>query len=505
MQFNAVSGSAAPKRSDCAVLGVFEEHELTTATRAFDQRHGRRIAALLKRGDFAARLGDTFLLSDLGGGETRALLVGLGARKSYNRKAYRRALQAALQTLTRTGAKHAVVWLAHEAAPGVDSYYAGRFAAEAAANVLYRIPDLKTGTRPAPPALSRLTLVVADAAAARAAQRGLDDGAAIADGMKVTRDLANLPANVCTPRHLGRAARALGKKYPNLRVKVLERRAIERLRMGAFLSVTHGSDEPPQLIVLEYRGGRRSAAPVALIGKGITFDSGGISLKDPGGMDEMKFDMSGAASVLGTFASAAALKLPLNLVGIIPACENLPNGSATKPGDIVRSMSGQTVEVLNTDAEGRLILADALTYVRRFKPAAVVDVATLTGACVVALGAHFAGLMSQDAELTDELANAGERSDDRAWRMPLVEEYGEQLKSNFADMANTGSREGGAITAACFLSKFAQGLRWAHLDIAGVAWLTGAQKGSTGRPVPLLVDFLINRAAKRPDKARETV
>ncbi len=380
--------------------------------------------------------------------------------------------------------------------PGVDPYYAGRFAAEAAANVLYRIPDLKTSAKPTPPALGRLTLVVADAVAARAAQRGLDDGAAIADGMKVTRDLANLPANVCTPRHLGRAARKLGKKYRALKVKVLERRAIERLRMGAFLSVTHGSDEPPQLIVLEYRGARRSAPPIALIGKGITFDSGGISLKDPAGMDEMKFDMSGAASVLGTFASAAALRLPLNLVGIIPACENLPNGRATKPGDIVRSMSGQTVEVLNTDAEGRLILADALTYVRRFKPAAVVDVATLTGACVVALGAHFAGLMSADAGLNEELASAGERADDRAWRMPLVEEYGEQLKSNFADMANTGGREGGAITAACFLSKFAQGLRWAHLDIAGVAWLTGAQKGSTGRPVPLLVDFLLNRARK---------
>jgi leucyl aminopeptidase len=496
MQLKAVTGSAAPKRSECAVLGVFEGHELASATLAFDRRHGRRIATLLRRGDFPARLGDTFLLSDLGEGQARALLVGLGPRKTYNRKAYRRALQAALQTLTRTGVKHAVVWLTQEPVPGVDPYYAGRFAAEAAANVLYRIPDLKTGAKPAPPALGRLTLVLADAVAARAAQQGLNDGAAIAEGMKVTRDLANLPANVCTPRHLGRAARKLGKKHRALKVKVLERRAIERLRMGAFLSVTHGSDEPPQLIVLEYRGARRSSAPIALIGKGITFDSGGISLKDPAGMDEMKFDMSGAASVLGTFASAAAMRLPLNLVGIIPACENLPNGRATKPGDIVRSMSGQTVEVLNTDAEGRLILADALTYVRRFKPAAVVDVATLTGACVVALGAHFAGLMSADAELNEELASAGERADDRAWRMPLVEEYGEQLKSNFADMANTGGREGGAITAACFLSKFAQGMRWAHLDIAGVAWLTGAQKGSTGRPVPLLVDFLLSRARK---------
>ncbi len=497
MQFNAVSGSAAHRRSECVVLGVYEARELTAAARLFDGRHRRRIAALLRRGDFPARLGDTLLLSDVGDGpNARVLLVGLGARKTYNRKAYRRALQSALQALTRTGVRHAVLWLAHEAAAGVEAYYAGRYAAEAAANVLYRIPDLKTGTRPAAPVLNRLTLALADADAAHAAQRGLDDGTAIADGMKVTRDLANLPANVCTPRHLGRAARALAKRYRALKVKVLQRRAIERLRMGAFLSVTRGSDEPPQLIVLEYRGGRRSAAPIALIGKGITFDSGGISLKDPAGMDEMKFDMSGAASVLGTFASVAALRLPLNLVGVIPACENLPNGRATKPGDIVRSMSGQTVEVLNTDAEGRLILADALTYVRRFKPATVIDVATLTGACVVALGAHFAGLMSADPQLTDELASAGERADDRAWRMPLAEEYAEQLKSNFADMANTGGREGGAITAACFLSKFAQGLRWAHLDIAGVAWLTGAQKGSTGRPVPLLVDFLLHRARK---------
>jgi leucyl aminopeptidase len=266
--------------------------------------------------------------------------------------------------------------------------------------------------------------------------------------------------------------------------------------MGSFLSVTRGSDEPPQLIVLEYRGGRRGAAPVALVGKGITFDSGGISLKDPGAMDEMKFDMSGAASVIGTFAAAAALKLPLNLVGVIPACENMPNGHATKPGDIVHSMSGQTIEILNTDAEGRLILADALTYVRRFKPAMVIDIATLTGACVIALGAHYSGLMSADEPLATELVKAGERADDRTWRLPLAEEYGEQLKSNFADFANTGGREGGAITAACFLSKFAQGLRWAHLDIAGVAWLSGAQKSSTGRPVPLLVDFLLERTRK---------
>jgi leucyl aminopeptidase len=376
---------------------------------------------------------------------------------------------------------------------GVDAYYAGRVAAEAVAQVLYRIPDLKTGAKPAAPALRRVSFGVNDKSR-RDAQRGLDDGKGIAAGMQLTRDLGNLPANVCTPRYLAQAARGLARRQRAIKARVLGRPAIAKLGMGSFLSVTAGAEEPPQLIVLEYRGGARSAPPVALIGKGITFDSGGISLKDPAGMDEMKFDMSGAASVIGTFAAAAALKIPVNLVGVIPACENLPSGRATKPGDIVRSMSGQTIEVLNTDAEGRLILADALTFVRRFKPAVVVDIATLTGACVIALGAHYCGLMSADDELARELVSAGERADDRTWRMPLADEYGEALKSNFADFANTGGREGGAITAAVFLSKFTQGLRWAHMDIAGVAWLTGAQKSSTGRPVPLLVDFLLQRA-----------
>jgi leucyl aminopeptidase len=420
----------------------------------------------------------------------------LGPRKTYERKNHRRALSAAFQALARTRARRIVSWLAREPIPGVDSYYAGRFAAEAFAAALYRIPDLKTGAKTPVAALTHLTIGVSGERARRDAQRGLDDGAGIAAGLKVTRDLGNLPANVCTPRYLSQAARALARRQRAVRVRVLERAAMRRLRMGALLSVTHGSDEPPQLIVLEYRGGRRGAAPVALVGKGITFDSGGISLKEPAGMDEMKFDMSGAASVIGTIAAAAALRLRLNLVGVVPACENMPSGRATKPGDIVRSMSGKTIEILNTDAEGRLILADALTYVRRFKPTVVIDVATLTGACVIALGAHYSGLMSADEPLATELFKAGERADDRTWRLPLAEEYGEQLKSNFADFANTGGREGGAITAACFLSRFTEGLRWAHLDIAGVAWLSGAQKSSTGRPVPLLVDFLLERARK---------
>ncbi len=495
MELKAVTGSAGEMRSDCALVGIYESGELSAAATQLDRRVGKRLSALVRRGDFAAKLGETQLLAELPNAPApRVLLVGLGPRKSYDRRGHRRASVAASQALARTAARHAVSWLAHEPVTGLDAYYAGRIAAEAVAQVLYRIPDLKTGAKPAPPVLRRLSIGVASDKSRREAQRGLDDGKGIAAGLQLTRDLANLPANVCTPRYLAQAARGLARRQRSIKVRVLGRPAIAKLGMGSFLSVTQGAEEPPQLIVLEYRGARRGAAPVALIGKGITFDSGGISLKDPAGMDEMKFDMSGAASVIGTFAAAAALKIPVNVVGVVPACENLPSGRATKPGDIVRSMSGQTIEVLNTDAEGRLVLADALTYVRRFKPAVVVDVATLTGACVIALGAHYSGLMSADDELARELLSAGERAEDRAWRMPLSEDYGEQLKSNFADFANTGGREGGAITAAVFLSKFAQGLRWAHLDIAGVAWLTGAQKGSTGRPVPLLVDFLLQRA-----------
>jgi leucyl aminopeptidase len=495
MELRAVTGSAGEVRSDCVLVGVFESGELTESARQLDRRLGRRLSTLIRRGDFAAKLGETQLLTELPNAPApRVLLVGLGPRKTYDRRSHRRASVAGAQALVRTAARQAVSWLAHEPVAGVDGYYAGRIAAEAVAQVLYRIPDLKTGTKPPTPALRRMSFGVTNDKARRDTQHGLDDGKGIAAGMQLTRDLGNLPANVCTPRYLAQAARGLARRQRSVKVRVLGRPAIAKLGMGSFLSVTAGAEEPPQLILLEYRGGGRAAPPVALVGKGITFDSGGISLKDPAGMDEMKFDMSGAASVIGTFAAASALKIPLNLVGVVPACENLPSGRATKPGDIVRSMSGQTIEVLNTDAEGRLILADALTFVRRFKPAVVVDVATLTGACVIALGAHYSGLMSADDELARELVNAGERADDRTWRMPLIDDYGEGLKSNFADFANTAGREGGAITAAVFLSKFTQGLRWAHLDIAGVAWLTGAQKSSTGRPVPLLVDFLLQRA-----------
>jgi leucyl aminopeptidase len=494
MQFHATKVGSAGQKTACAIVGIHENAIMTAAARAVDRASGGAIARLLRRGDFSGKSGETFpIVAVRRGPAERLLLVGLGPRGGFGRKAYRRAIFAATQWLAKSGAANAVSYLASEPIPGLEPYYAARNAVESVSNALYRIPDLKTAKKPPRPKLARFGIAVADVDL-EAARRGIEHGRGIAAGGALTRDLANLPANVCTPTYLAGAAKDLAKEHKSVRVSVLDVRQIRRLKMGAFLSVTHGSDEPPQLIVFEYQGGKKDEAPVALVGKGITFDTGGISLKQPPGMDEMKFDMTGAASVFGAIKALATIGAPINVVGIVPTCENMPSGRATKPGDIVTSMSGKTIEVLNTDAEGRLILCDGITFARRFKPRAVVDIATLTGACVIALGAHYSGLFSPDAKLAEALAAAGERADDRAWRMPVAEEYADLLKSNFADLANVAGREAGAITAACFLWRFAEGLRWAHLDIAGSAYLTGNHKGSTGRPVPLLVDWLLHGA-----------
>ena len=495
MDFKAVVDPTARSASGCAVIGVFEGGGLGDAAAQLDARSGGLVGKLHASGDFAGKAGDTLLLTQPPGARAdRILLVGLGVKAGFTRKQYRKAVLSAIQALAKTGAADATLYLAADTLPELGIQYRARIIAEVLRGHLYRIPDLKTSKKPKPPRLKLVRVAVADAAAARAAQRGLDAGQAISNGAALTRDLANLPPNVCTPSYLGVRAQRLAKEFPSIRTKVLNERQIRALKMGAFLAVTAGSAEPPRLIVSEYMGAGRGKPVICLIGKGITFDSGGISLKDPAAMDEMKFDMTGGASVLGTLRAVAELRLALNVVVIIAACENLPGGTAVKPADIVTSMSGQTIEILNTDAEGRLVLCDAITYSRRYKPAVVIYVATLTGACVVALGHHFSGLMSNSEALASELEAAGIRADDRAWRMPVSDEYVDQLKSNFADLANIGGREGGACTAASFLWKFAKDLNWAHLDIAGTAWLGGAQKGSTGRPVPLLVDFLIHRA-----------
>jgi leucyl aminopeptidase len=495
MQFEVWSKTLPDPSVECVAAGVFEDGKLDATAAALDKATGGRLSGVIGRGDFSGRSGETLLLSETGLKTTRVVLVGLGVAASYNRKGWRRACAAALHTAARTRVRSVALGLQRPAAKELDDYYFGRGVAEITGNVLYRTNDLKTAKKPPTPAIQLVLAGPVRASGVAQARRGLEHGRALADATVVQRDLGNLPPNVCTPSYLAERARGLAKRYSSVKVRVLDEAAIRREKMGCFLAVTRGSAEPPRFIVMDYRGPRASnAAPIVLVGKGITFDSGGISLKDPAGMDEMKFDMMGAASVIGAIAFLAEAKLPIRVVGLVASCENLPDGRAVKPADIVTSASGQTVEILNTDAEGRLILCEALHYARRFDPSVVVDMATLTGACVIALGAHHTGIMGNDDALVAELVAAGVRADDRGWQLPLTEEYGEQLKSNFADIANIGGREGGAITAGAFLGKFTQGLKWAHMDIAGTAYLGGAQKGATGRPMPLLTDFLVHRA-----------
>jgi leucyl aminopeptidase len=447
----------------------------------------------MKNGDMEGRAGSTLLLQKLSGAACeRVLLVGLGAEPGYGLKAFREATASALRAVMATGAVDAECHLTCVPAGATDITARIRHACALGADAVYRFEEQKSKPSGKPPLLRRLTLAHgADEAAA--AKRGLAQGDGLARGMNLARDLGNRSGNLCTPTHLANTARALAKRH-KMKLTVLERADMKRLGMGTLLSVAAGSDEPPKLIVLEYKGGTASRKPVALVGKGVTFDTGGISLKPGAEMDEMKFDMSGAGSVLGTLEAVASMRLPINVVGVIPATENMPNGRATKPGDIVKSMSGQTVEILNTDAEGRLILCDALTYAERYQPAAVIDIATLTGACVIALGHVVSGLFANDEALAADISAAGEASFDRVWRMPLHDEYQDQLKSNFADFANIGGRPAGAVTAACYLARFTKKFKWAHLDVAGTAWKSGKEKGSTARPVPLLTQYLIDRA-----------
>jgi leucyl aminopeptidase len=495
MQFEVWAKGLVTLNVDCVVLGIFEDGELGEEAQAIDAACGGTLRKLLARGDFSGRIGETLLLTDLSKvSASRTLLTGLGSRKNFARKGWRRALTAAVTAISKTRIASIAVAMERLPAKDLDDYYFGRVIAEVVGSTLYRVNDLKTNKKPKPHALQKVLAGPVRKAGADATERGLEHGETVAAAATLQRDLGNLPPNVCTPIYLADQARGLAKQYTSLSVKILDEAAIKKEKMGCLLAVSQGSDQPPRFIVLEHRAGKSDGAPIVLVGKGVTFDTGGISLKDPGGMDEMKYDMSGAAAVMACMLLVAKLRLPLRVVGLIAAVENMPSGRAVKPGDIATSAAGLTVEILNTDAEGRLILCDALHYSRRFNPAAVVDIATLTGACVTALGHHHSGAMGNDDELVQELVAAGIRAEDKAWQMPLTEEYADQLKSNFADFANIGGREGGAITAAAFLGKFTQGLKWAHLDVAGTAWQGGAQKGSTGRPTPLLADFLIRRA-----------
>ncbi len=490
MEFSIKCAPPEKRKAACIVLGVFEGRKLTAPAALVDEASGSHLSSILGHGDMEGRSESTLLLHNVPGiAAERVLLVGLGKESEYGEKTFIDAVKATVSALANTGAKDAafhIFELGKEAASreivhAVIAIQEGR----------YRFTSLKGKKEKRQDALKK---IVFDQEGDDADQ-ALKEGIAVSGAMNFAKDLGNLPGNVCTPSHLAEQAESMAREF-GIDSKILDEKEIGELGMGSFLSVTRGSQEPARLIVLQYHGASKKEKPVVLVGKGITFDTGGISLKPGAEMDEMKYDMCGAASVLGAIRAAAEMKLGLNVVAIVPTCENMPDGRATRPGDIVTSMSGQTIEILNTDAEGRLILCDALTYAEKFDPEVVVDVATLTGACVIALGHVASGLYSNREELARELIEAGNESRDRSWHMPLWDDYQEQLKSNFADMANIGGRPAGSITAACFLSRFTKKYRWAHLDIAGVSHRSGKHKGSTGRPVPLLCRFLIKRSKR---------
>ncbi|UVJ44925.1 leucyl aminopeptidase [Pseudomonas sp. LS1212] len=494
MELVVKSVAAETLKAATLVVAVGEGRKLGATASKLDELSGGAISAVLKRGDLAGKAGQTLLLHSLPNLKAeRVLLIGTGKDVELGDRAWRKLAVAALNVLNSLGGGDAALALDELTVKGRDAYGKARLLAETLLDGEYvfdRFKSQKAEKR----ALKKITLLTGKTNQADV-ERAVKHAQAIAIGMSFTRDLGNLPPNLCHPSFLAEQAKDLGKGQKNLKVEVHDEKKLKELGMGAFLAVGQGSEQPPRLIVLNYQGGKKNEKPVVLVGKGITFDTGGISLKPGAGMDEMKYDMCGAASVLGTLRAVLELQLPINLVGLLACAENMPSGNATRPGDIVSTMSGQTVEILNTDAEGRLVLCDTLTYAERFKPQAVIDIATLTGACVVALGGHTTGLMGNDDDLIEQLLSAGKRADDRAWQLPLFDEYQEQLDSPFADIANIGGPKGGAITAGCFLSRFTRDYQWAHLDIAGTAWISGGKdKGATGRPVPLLTQYLLDRA-----------
>lgn len=494
LQFSLASAAPETVDAPCVVVGVYENGLLTSAAARVDSAAGGAIKRQVESGDITGKAGSTAVLFAPEGVQAkRVLVVGLGTQKTFDAARFQKINLEAARTLTRLPIDSAVSFLAEADVPGQDAAWRVRTAALAADHATYRYTaTFKPREKSSQPELRSITFV-----ADEQAQSGLDQATAIAEGVRFARELANLPPNICNPAYIAEQAVQFAQAHAHAPVtcKVLDHEEMERLGFGSLLAVGRGSANQPKLIVLQYAGAAAEEKPYALVGKGITFDTGGISLKPGPGMEEMKFDMGGAAGVLGAFVSAVKLGLKINLVCVVPAVENMPDGNSYRPSDVLTSLSGLTIEVLNTDAEGRLILCDALTYTAQtFQPKVMIDAATLTGACVIALGKHASGLMSKHDDLADELLRAGEASLDRAWRLPLWDDYQVQLESGFADVANIGGKNAGAITAGCFLARFTEGQRWAHLDIAGTAWDEGRKGLATGRPVPLLAQWLIDRA-----------
>lgn len=494
MEYTVKSGSPEKQRIGCVVAAVYASRKLSPTAKILDKVSNGLIANLIRRGELEGDIGNTLLLHNVENTLCdRILLIGCGKEKDINTTTYRKINSIMALTLKDSGATEIASYLTETPVKRRDITWKIRQSIEAIDESLYNFDQLKTDQKPPRRPLRKFVFSVSGRGQLMAGEIAVRHGMAISTGVKLAKDLANLPGNICTPTYLAKQAVTLEAQYPNIKTTVLDEEEMETLGMGALLSVSRGSQQPGKLLVIEYLAKDNKQHPIVLVGKGVTFDSGGISLKPGAAMDEMKFDMCGAASVLGAISSCAELQLPMNIVGIIPTVENMPDGTAIKPGDIVTSMSGKTIEILNTDAEGRLILCDALTYAEKYKPDVVIDIATLTGACVVALGAHPAGLLGNHNPLINDLLNAGQTSGDRCWELPLWDDYQDQLKSNFADVANIGGKGAGTITAACFLSRFTKKFHWAHLDIAGVAWKSGKDKGATGRPVSLLIQYILDQ------------
>ncbi len=493
MKFSVKTTDLNKQGKTCLMIGIYENKELTPSAKLIDKTLQGHIQQLLKRGTFSGKKNQILSLYPANAAMEHIMLIGCGKEGSLTPTGFRKLIIAAGKSLIATKASAATCYLTEVDIPNQDLAWKIKQITEAISDALYQFDLFKSDKEPV--FLKEFTIDTPDSKQQKMANLALKQGEAIANGVFLTKNLANLPSNICTPTFLAEQAKELAKQYKKLSLTILEEKDMQKLKMGALLGVSQGSAEDAKLICLEYKGADKKKAPVALIGKGVTFDTGGNSLKPADAMVGMKYDMCGAASVLGTLKAAAELDLPINIVGIIPAVENMPGGTGYKPEDILTSMSGQTIEVISTDAEGRLILGDALTYCERYKPDVVIDIATLTGAVVIALGFHASGLIANDEALAQDLLKAGIESNDRAWQLPLWDEYQEQIKSPFADMANTGGRSAGTITAACFLSRFAKKFRWAHLDVAGTAamMMGTSERMATGRPVPLLVQYLLDK------------
>ncbi len=499
MEFSVKSGSPEKQRSACIVVGVYEPRRLSPIGEQLDRISDGYISTLLRRGDLEGKPGQMLLLHHVPNVlSERVLLVGCGKERELDDKQYKQIIAKTINTLNETGSMEAVCFLTEQHVKGRDIYWKVRQAVETTQDCLYTFDQLKSKKSDTRRPLRKMVFNVPTRRELPLGESAIEQGLAISAGMKLCKDVANMPPNICNPVYLGEQAKALEDTFDNVKVNLIGEKEMAELGMHSYLAVGRGSENESLMSVIHYSGTSEEQAPIVLVGKGLTFDSGGISLKPGEGMDEMKYDMGGAAGVIGTMRSIAQMNLPINVIGVLAGCENMPGSNAYRPGDILTTMSGQTVEVLNTDAEGRLVLCDALTYVEAFDPEIVIDVATLTGACIVALGSHASGLLANHNPLAHDLLKASDQSGDRAWQLPLWDDYQEQLESPFADFTNLGGKAAGTITAACFLSKFTKKYHWAHLDVAGTAWRSGKNKGATGRPVAMLTQYLMNRAEINP-------